>query len=720
MQNINITLIRNGLLDISLLVSKDANATIRYTDALLPEVATILHNMAYYGYTVNEDTYMLMSSATSESLTAFWKSIAPALKNLSGADRNMGKYVVYKNFPKEVMDKTHAQYWIAQICMYLGWSASHKSVFAEKPLARDTIDLGEHKPKVLQAVADVNSAKQGIIDSLVAAKSRWTDTQKIDFINCSTDTAGVVDFDAFGFSENAATAFLLNGKDDFSNLRCSNATSLLRALLVKKTGMIEFARLDANTILASQLKFSKSQRRSIVSMLNAFGYSALCADFKRNEHKWKTVLRKLHPGDYRWATEVNKAYDALYNSSIQTFESATVFKKGFSFKNEKALELLATRPGSFVRRFVEAYSFCGDLAIAKLLDVAEKLDTRQLVWLKAFLTSYNSRTTFSAAPKGNWSRMQVFPKHTKATFPEHKIQACVDILDDVIAKRVTEKYGPISYDIKLLDVKFQTNDQKLATYGRGTTFDIPQSMTFLRSASYWENLRTGGFGSCWFDNGWLFLSENKQVVGTCSWNQPNFRGAAVFSGDPVNSGELKGRACQMIDIYIDKLLAAGVRYCVWNIMCYSKIKFSDATEVLATLQMGENAESGKLYEPSRAQMVFPLKSDAYTSYVAYIDLKLRKIVYMDADLGGDVSSTSNARTIKLVNEKFGAYMDYLSSIPSVYDLVSAVESNDSPEATKFVYSDYEVDIVDGKEAYVFKPENTVNQFTPIALTDLLV
>ncbi len=718
MKNAHITLIRNGFLDISSLVPKETNATIRYKDALLPEVATILHNMAYYGYTVDEDAYRLLTSASIDNMDAFWKAIEPALKNLTGADRNMDKFVVYKNFPKEVMEKSQAEYWIAQLCMYLGFSTSHNSVFAQAPTARKTIDLGEHKPKVLRSMPDSTTAKKNILDSLVSAKSRWNDTQRADFINCVDGKMDVVEFDAFGFSENAANAFLLYGKDDFSNLRCSNATSMLRAILVKKTGLVEHARLDASSIMPSQLKFTKPQRRNIVNALNAFSVEALCADFKRNEFKWKSVLRKLHPGDYNWANAVKSAYNSLYNSEIQTFESATVFKKGFSFNNEKALNLLATRPGYFARRFVEAYSFCGDKAIAKLGEVVDKLDTRQLVWLKAFLASYNARSTFSAAPKGRWTRMKVFCRSLKAAFPEDRIQVCIDLIDDVLAARLTEKYGAINYDIKLLDVKFQTNDQKLATYGRGTSFDIPQNIKFLRSASYWENTRTGG-GSCWFDNGWVFLDESKKVLNTCSWNHNRYHNAAIFSGDPVNSKELKGRACQMIDLYIDELLALGVRYCVWNIMCYSKIKFSDATEVLATLQMGEDAQAGKLYEPSRAQMVFPLKSDALTSYVAYVDLKLRKLVYMDADLGGDVSSTSSYKTTALVAEKFPAYLDYLSSIPSVYDLVSAVESSDSADAIKFVYSDFEVDITDGRDAFVFRPENTVNQFTPIKLTDLL-
>ena len=102
----------------------------------------------------------------------------------------------------------------------------------------------------------------------------------------------------------------------------------------------------------------------------------------------------------------------------------------------------------------------------------------------------------------------------------------------------------------------------------------------------------------------------------------------------------------MIDIYPQKR-PANVRYGVWNILAYSNIAFSESTEVLGTLQWGEEPEVGKLYEPSRAQLVFNLKNNAKTSYLAIIDFKENKLIYLDLGMRGSVSSaTSNSAVLQ--------------------------------------------------------------------------
>ncbi len=73
----------------------------------------------------------------------------------------------------------------------------------------------------------------------------------------------------------------------------------------------------------------------------------------------------------------------------------------------------------------------------------------------------------------------------------------------------------------------------------------------------------------------------------CCWDHERFHDAAVFSGDPTNSKDLEGRACQLLDLYPNKLVALGVRYAVWTVLCFSRITFSKAIEVHAALQWGE-------------------------------------------------------------------------------------------------------------------------------------
>src|SRR5690606_38071559 len=116
-----------------------------------------------------------------------------------------------------------------------------------------------------------------------------------------------------------------------------------------------------------------------------------------------------------------------------------------------------------------------------------------------------------------------------------------------------------------------------------------------------------------------FFNENWNQLGACCWNSTEYaqgsRKGAVFSGDPTTSTSKGRKACQLIDIYFDDLEKMGVRYAVWNVLCYNRQKFSEAVEVYAALQWGKDAKKGKLIEPSRCQLAFPLAGDNLTKYI---------------------------------------------------------------------------------------------------------
>jgi len=84
------------------------------------EVGTIVSNLAYYGYVPSIELLEKISSLSKVELSNFWKSFEKEVKVITGDDKKMDDFVVYKNFPSEVLNKTESQYWIAQILMYWG------------------------------------------------------------------------------------------------------------------------------------------------------------------------------------------------------------------------------------------------------------------------------------------------------------------------------------------------------------------------------------------------------------------------------------------------------------------------------------------------------------------------------------------------------------------------------------------------------------------------
>lgn len=680
---------RNGYLSVQTQTNSTKDSNVRM-------LGTILSNIAYYGYAPSASALESLRHLDDEGLRSFWKEYKDVFANITGANREMGKYVVYKNFPKEVLEMSQAQYWFAQICMYIGVANEY---FTQDENSREDL-LENLELKVLQLADDSTVAK--ITQAVIANTSRWSDNQTTAAKALYLQSPFFVNVDSFGFKENGIVlvAFAIQNNKE-ADYDMSNATDVLRLCAVLSDGDVS---LRTNVRFK---KFSRSQRKKFLSMINST--KNLSEDFGMRPEVWKRLLSILHPGDYSQFNHVTKAYSKLYTNDYDTFNR----RVDALTKDISILDELQTRPGEFMRRLHAVYKLFGKSAFIAFSHIIAKLNTTQLLKTKAYLYSINDRGTLMYAPKGNWAKVQIAP-NTKAKIDENHLFKLVGMIDTELSVRM-EKLFPqgVNFDQRLNRVKLQTNDQKLAEYGRGTEFDIPDNITFIRSASYWECPRAGNI---WFDNGWNFFDTNWRTIDTCAWNTGAsvLGGGAVFSGDPTNSKDLNGRACQMIDLYIDKLLKRGVRFAVWNVLCFSNIPFDEAGEVLATLQMGEKAESGKLYEPSRSQMVFPLKGKAKTKYVAYIDLQTRKLVYVDADFRGTTSSaTCNANTLQTV---MPAYCEYLNSLPSVADLFSNVKKSET--GTPVVYSDESLNIQEGK-AYVFKPVNAENKYEKILLAEML-
>lgn len=681
----HIVLISNNLLE----VSAPAADSGRASQAAL---GTVLANFAHYGFAPSIKAVAALKKLPDDELGSFWKAVEPALKELTGANRNMAKFVVYKNFPKEVLAMSQAEYWFNQICMYLG---APNDWYTQEPAARPKLDE-ELSLKVLSLAGRDGLAS--IYAQLVANKARWTDAQRAHALWLVRELAVAdLDLQAFGFKENGLT-LIANTLDTDGSVTLNDATDVLRLAAVMS---------GADAGLRADVKFKsfgRAERRFLLSLLE--DTKNLRADIAARQDLWKRLLARLHPGDFKF-NEVQAAYDALYKGELSSFNAMVEAK--LAMGDASVVDDLKRRPGDFARRVHALYAKFGMAAAHAFAEVAPRLKTGQLLKLRGYLRTVNNREKLIFPPKGNWSKAK-FVDNEKKLLSHQALKALLEACDRVLDARMGEAFPEgVDADPRLAQVKLQTNDQELAPYGRGTVFNIPENVTFIRTASYWA---CKSYGNIWYDNGVCFFDENWGRMGTCCWNATDFPGA-VFSGDPTNSKDLKGRACQMIDFYPKELVKRGVRYAVWNVLCFSQKSFEEAEDVLATLQWGENAESGKLFEPARAQMVFPLKGKALTKFVAYIDLVEMKLVYMDANFGGEVQSAKHHEP--RLAERMPAFVEYLAALPSVADLVAHAPAGVTP----MLYSDEERALGKGVNAYVFKPVNAGNDIKQVDLVSLL-
>ena len=678
MTNTNI-LLRNGHVHVATPDSSGEN---------LEVLATVLMNLEYYGFCLSAEAYGAVSALPSSALAVWWSHLETELKAITGDDRNIGDFVVYKNFPAEVMNKSEADYWIPQILMYWGLP---NHLFTEEVKPRENMVSDERKSTTLMLAN--SKTLQNILNSLLVAKARWKKHEFNDVVHLSESQ--YTDFSKIEFKENLvnlASHFIKTGVQ----IKVKTATDVLRLAAGLSDGdvalreMVQFKSFDRQT------------RRFFMNMLGGCGN--LEEDVARRKGVWKKFLHNLHPGDFQKShAGVVAVADALYNGRLVTFNSRV--ENLIKNKDASVLSLLSTRPGEYMRRLVHLMDVFGDDAIETFITVIPKLSVQQIVTLRRFLEVSGVRTHRVFPPRGNWGKLQI--GEPRPVNPEH-----VATLGTALGIDLMRRVPVVSVlDDATEHIKLPSGGDE-GVYARGTVFKIPEYVKFIRSASYWE--QKSECCNVWFDNGWNFFGEDWDSVGVCCWTDVNFGSAAVFSGDPTNSKEMKGRAAQLIDLYPDKLEKCGVRYAVWNILCYSNIPFSKATDVFAALQWGKDPQKGKLFEPSRAQLAFPITGNYKTKYVCLIDLKTRELIYLDANFKAQVRSASyNGDEL---SKQIPAFMEYLHSLPSVHDLFK--ESVDAAGSGQILYSSKDVELDPKQPAYIFQHEGD-KEYQPIDLNKIL-
>lgn len=662
---------------------------------------TILNNVITYGYILNKDVVDYLATYTDESLVKFWNRLEPILMAVTSKDMNIGDAVVYKNFPKEVLDMSECEYWFNQIFMYFGVP---KDFFAEEPKERESC-LEKLPLKVLKP--SDSGTIQNIISKLYTLPARWTDDEKkqVEALVTFLKTAGNVN--TIKFKENLVLILcILKEQNMFPDVVIS-PTDVLRFVFGFSGGD---ATLKTKTTIT---KLNRSMRRFILGMLDTHKADKLLENFAANEERWKRVFERIHVGEYAIQyPNVALAHASFYAGDGQTRNSK--IEDYIKTKNPEVFNVLSG--GEFMRRLIHLYRVFGKVAFVEFAKNLDKLTIFQLAKTKQLIITETNRKTRMIAPKGNWSKVKIFPNTN--ILDGHIVQRLVNCIDNAIANRLDGTNFVL--DEAADNVKLRNNDSDLLPYGRGTVFPIPKNINFLRSASHWKNPST-----CWFDNGWNFFDENWKSKGTCCWDRNPTGGRtgqyAVFSGDPVNGTMANGEGAQLIDIYIDRCVANGIRYGVWNILCFSRKPFSAVPFVHASLQWGEKAQAKALFSPDRCIFNFPVTGENLTKYVAVVDFVERKLIYIDANLKGNVRSASaNESTLETT---MPAYMEYIESIPSlktVFETVS-IDKNDLDEGEDFVYigqSDADISL-NGQRAWVLNPTNADNSYEEFNVNEIL-
>lgn len=679
----------------------------------ITEVATIVSNMNHFGFMPSREIFDILLTLSKESLITFWKQTQPLFQSLTKEDRNMSDFMVYKNFPAEVLSMSDAEYTVKQLMIYFG--IPYEMLREEEKPRKELNETVTYK--VLQKAPE--SLLSDLFDSLVASSTKWTERKKATAEHLFSEFKTPLDLSSFSFKENGATLSRFAFENKLTILS-KNATDVLR--MAMEWSDIGF---DTPVNMVKFKTFKRSERRFILTLLE--GSNTLMNDIALKRKLWKKLFSRLNPSDYNMLN-CQTAYDMLYNKKVKGSESD--FKTLIREKSILAIyEAQKKSAGFYVRNVHLLYKNFGYAAFEGLISILDKLTISQLVKLEKYLITENENSLRIIAPKGNWSKTQIFT-NSKVKFKKEDLDRILPHFAKVLNEKLSKQYpNGIILSKKTENIKLPTNDLSLDFYGRGTSIDFPENLNTVRVASYWS---MGVSDNIWFDNGVAFLDEHHASKGFCTWNRERDVSGSIFSGDPLPSNDRLGRSCQVIDLNIDELKENDIRYVLWSITSYNNLPFSSANEVLATLQFCEDSEVGNVYEPSRCQMSFDIKDNKKSKYIAYLDLKERKVIFLDSSL--PMLTHSVASNSYWIESQFTAMKEYAEKQPSLFDLFKHIENKeviaestlngqyliDSKKA--FIgYTDENISFISDEEqsAYLFKHTKEDNKFKEIKILDLL-
>lgn len=618
-------------------------------------LATAMKNFERIGYKFSPELYNLLKYAPSKVLIDWYKDSYPVLQESVGD--HVTHRPMYPNFPEQVMEASEVEIYFNAFLHYLlnvypNQDKDLRADYSEFDKLR-TIEFAE------------KSEMYEFFQNKISSKSAFSPSDKEDVTAFFEQGAFYVPA-TFPNKENlsfvSALAFKHGDLHDIAP-HYKTATDVLRLAVALSDGDVSLAETPKFR------KFKRSERRLLLSLLEKAGN--IEEDMLRFKSAWKRLGEVLHPGDYvNVFPNSYKAFTTLRNNiKVETFNS-NVEKYFRDVNEEKAIELLSTRPGDFARRLDHALRTFPSYnsVLSAFSKVSTKVSPTVLLQVKGHFNNKRENQDLPKLiiPKGNVNALRVI-ESSGSGLPTNLLDAVIQICDmalyDIFSTR--EKLGKVYVDPALKGVAIpfglRNASESLETFGRGTRFKLDDKST-LRFFIHWKNVQ-GGYGTD-IDLSAISYGENFNEIGHISYYNLRSGALGAHSGDITNA---PNGASEFIDIDIDKALANGSRYVGMVVHSYSRDRFSDVPECFSGFMSREAVQSGEVYEPASVRGKADLTVEA-TQAIPYIfDLKTREAIWLDITMPNKYNSNNNLHS-NLSNIEL-AIQSFVKNKPvSLYDL----------------------------------------------------
>ncbi|WP_277744349.1 MXAN_6230/SCO0854 family RING domain-containing protein [Streptomyces sp. LX-29] len=441
------------------------------------------------------------------------------------------------------------------------------------------------------------------------------------------------------------------------------ATDILRLAVALSGG-------DAGLVAVGRFgPIARPLRRALLAALDRLDPTLAVEDMRRHPREWKHLAERLHAFEYarrypqatlavaalRDTRLTDDALSARLRATAAHTPSARADGDRLRLPHwparveaalaaadvDTAVALLTLRPGQLLRRLDHLLRLADEDGVETVLTAVREVAGRVspavlLSALGALRTRARKGDERVFFPKGGRAQTHIVPDE-RAPLPAEAVARAVDTLTAEVLRRagtlppVELAVVDAALDGLVAPFAERTASRALVTLPRGSELPIPAGRT-LRLFLHWTESDTSGvtdldLSVALFDAAW-------KHVGTCDYSSLRYADdAAVHSGD-LTSAPAPDGSTEFVDLDLDKLAAAGVRYLVTVVFSYNSVPFDLLADAFAGLMVrDEPGATGPAFDPRQVEQRFDLTSPSNASVPMVVDVAGRTMRWLDVASG---------------------------------------------------------------------------------------
>ncbi|OUM63170.1 hypothetical protein PIROE2DRAFT_61436 [Piromyces sp. E2] len=647
-------------------------------------------NIGNLGYCMDQKMFNIVAALPKEKVKTLSDFLISSLKEMVGADVRYYR-PLYPDFPSQVIDMKDSQLYYNALIHYWfnGTYKPYKKMNKRnyKPIKNTykNITIGK-EDDLHQIMTNIMCSSETIFPKDIEDLTTYCTCYK-NFLDTIPER--------IPNKENLAiiTNMIININEEFPINKISRhfdiVTDVLRlaAVMSNESPTLKYVRFKS---------FSNKERRILMSLLN--NCRNRVEDFCKYKNMWQRVCERIHPmkiyklypdlvddmvGSYKYVIEKKKIQEQLHNinkvhlsykenDTHQTF-AARVEKLLNEKKYDKALTLLAQRPGIFSRRLDELLMKVDDQkkVLEIFEEIASKVSVKVLLSLKGYFQKRHEKLmvgvflikeTYTKGSRFDISYKQITEEEHEMAIKEleeeisslrQKIKENNQLKDQLfVSKEECENESEILEiieSIKKIDKDNTEINEKienaLINIDNHRNEEENKNINKIRLFIWWTNTKNGK--TIDIDLSIMIYDENLKDLGHVSYTSlKNDTFKIYHSGDITNGGDVNGNgAAEFIDFDPKQIIDCHGRYIAVSVNSFNGEKFKDLDNCKFRWMEREDLNSNDLFDPKTVKQKLDLNIDCTSTVPVVFDCKTNEFVWIDTSL------TENLYFVNIENSK---------------------------------------------------------------------